>query len=917
MTSVKETKEPKPSINRARDLPWWKRLVLDPSYRKRVRRIATECYRKEMSVVRDFPEKLFSAEREYGVPLVSSSQYVQLEGESKWATRHPSTIMKTSSLKTLRDSATTTVLPVFGQDHESRVDDEIKRLFQQEKADNRLYGLSYIWDEQLPPMGFIRQWPPPHQGMWPTGCVHRQLQKVQLPSDRKAREALAHNPLFVHIYRQGGEFLGVWRQSLLLLRYKIICCALHEEALGSRNPNGEKKSSTRRAHLMYVPEFTSPLLRLQGDTTVSVMEGRVNVETISPPTTWEGLAPSPSKVHVDQGYLNWCAFHNSSPMVRQSVRDVYNMLPHDEDGRLTKDVFVEFVLDLLNLFFPLNNSASNIAIAEEEWAFRGTSELVSFDTFFEKFFSFPFIFLRNFEEVTRDMYVEVWCLIRICLLETEHTIHSSSRGITTNVTEVLKQRLEQDYEQTATRTLHRIPKQRSFTLNGGNSNANLDFQMVPKPKMAPLHSKGRPPPQQPRDIPALISGINGFTAEDVINLGCTDFHNTDNYKTYAMKRRILEECEDAPYKIPSSRQVLFAHKKAERLLAEDREANQLESPQIFLEVEEANDSLGTYVLGSPSSSTTGSVKSHNNRMESMKKRRDALEELENRHTIEKLLATSYWYRRRRQQRKKALNDAHTLVSRCHTSWEMFQYDVYEIPEENPTEVDDLIAFVLDLPDDFFVVDTSLRMRNTVYRVHESVRESRLPKVRKVDELQLFEERIKKEAESLWRERLYGTEKQSVKEGDSEAAQPEGSSTTVDDEVPPRLPAKSKRGFTSPKCGASPSSPRQRPGETGRLRPLLSALSKSPPRLDTTALVESPCRNGGCETPKPDRVTARRRREELEEEERILQKKEERVLGMRLRLKERMDAEYMRRVKLKSQRRSIPLVIRAAQRKNVD
>nr|CCC53859.1 conserved hypothetical protein, fragment [Trypanosoma vivax Y486] len=153
-------------------LPWWKRIVLDKSFRQNIRRLATSRYREEMRTLEHFPEQLAPVVWDDGKPLSSSSQYICLESDKPWSTRHPQKIVNVSSVRTLHNAAEGFALPSVVKSHEECVKQEMQALFDDERWGDRLYGLSYIWRDQLPPLGFIREWPDPHAAMWPPYLEH-------------------------------------------------------------------------------------------------------------------------------------------------------------------------------------------------------------------------------------------------------------------------------------------------------------------------------------------------------------------------------------------------------------------------------------------------------------------------------------------------------------------------------------------------------------------------------------------------------------------------------------------------------------------------------------------------------------------------------------------------------------------------
>lgn len=229
-------------------------------------------------------------------------------------------------------------------------------------------------------------------------------------------------------------FLGCYRQSRLLIHYKVYCRALHEEARLRSAPvlsrlthsdtaedDGEGRAAydaATRALLRNVPVIPFPVLRLQQqapELQPPASHFTPVLSTVSGTRCWEGLFPSSRVDLTAESHHVWRALRESA-LVQQAIRDVFEDLRHDKEGQLSKRTYVLFVLQLLELFFPTHLAATtHIAIAEEEWIYRGTTEHVGPRTFHEKFFGFPFIFMRDIAAVTEAALVEFWTLLRLCL----------------------------------------------------------------------------------------------------------------------------------------------------------------------------------------------------------------------------------------------------------------------------------------------------------------------------------------------------------------------------------------------------------------------------------------------------------------------------------------------------------------------
>ncbi|GET86303.1 hypothetical protein, conserved [Leishmania tarentolae] len=225
------------------------------------------------------------------------------------------------------------------------------------------------------------------------------------------------------------RFLGCYRQSRLLIHFKLYCRALYEEVrvrcgspathvIGRAGGHAPEYTPATEGPLAGVPAIPHPVLKLQehAPSLRKPYAHRIPVaSTMSGCRCWEGLYPVLGTNLATSAHQTWRQLRRSI-LVRQALRDIYDELPHDKEGLLDKRTFVLFVLQLLELFFPTRlPAATHIAIAEEEWVYRGTTEHVGPQTFHEKFFFFPFIFYRDIAAVTELQIVEFWTLVRICL----------------------------------------------------------------------------------------------------------------------------------------------------------------------------------------------------------------------------------------------------------------------------------------------------------------------------------------------------------------------------------------------------------------------------------------------------------------------------------------------------------------------
>ncbi|CCW62193.1 unnamed protein product [Phytomonas sp. EM1] len=196
-----------------------------------------------------------------------------------------------------------------------------------------------------------------------------------------------------------------------------------------------------------VPCIPRPVLRLQQvepPLQKPPLRSTPDLSCVQSARCWVGLFPSPHDLLLPDSLLKllglepidaaerkkiqlrmletWNYLHKESVIARQAVKDVFHRQGLDADMKLNKDGFTKFVLQLLNLFFPTHLPQMHLDIANEEWIYRGTTENVGFETFFEKFFSLPFIFHRDLALVTEHDYAEWWCIVRICLCESSEAI---------------------------------------------------------------------------------------------------------------------------------------------------------------------------------------------------------------------------------------------------------------------------------------------------------------------------------------------------------------------------------------------------------------------------------------------------------------------------------------------------------------
>ncbi|KAH8605128.1 hypothetical protein ERJ75_001660600 [Trypanosoma vivax] len=558
-------------------------------------------------------------------------------------------------------------------------------------------------------------------------------------------------------------------------------------------------------------------------------------------------------------------------MVRQSVRDIFDLLPRNEASQLTKETFVEFVLDLLNLFFPVNSAASNLAIAEEEWVYRGTNEMMSFDTFYERFFTFPFIFLRDIDNVSRNEYIEVWSLIRICLLENAETIWYSALEYSPETT---AQRLGQLGCKDANAAGKGEHDPQDVVAKGyrgggvrGDNNKGQGQHIVKAMKSFPS--------QRQVDFLPLLCGVGGVSKGDIYRLGGMNFHNSDNYKLFNAKRIVAEDYAEALSVLPASQRVAVVHKRGEWLLKKLERGG---AQQYSRDEEEHESNIAGSVVSSDatvSSTKTVSYSSAGTQREDMKQRHANVDAFDRQQELNRLLKSSLWYRRCCERNHQSVVGTDVLIIRSHTSWDMYQHDTYAIPREKPSDVDNLIAFVQNLPDEFFDEVDSLRMRESIYRSGLDARMGRIADA----------------SQPLWAKDGTTPELKTLSLQRAASGSNAHSSDTQSSFIQPTT-NNSPRAFS----------------ENGMSDPSEVCNSHFVSYLTATLEQQYKVRQ---EPPKPiiaGHKTAQRERLIKEEEERKERRKETRRMNVRQRLRDRLETEFVRYIESNSKRANLLLAV---------
>ncbi|KAL7705135.1 hypothetical protein N2W54_000966 [Lotmaria passim] len=518
-------------------------------------------------------------------------------------------------------------------------------------------------------------------------------------------------------------FLGCYRQSRLLIHYKIYCRALHEEArvrcgpplthvsensCSSRhasvnatscdehhhNNNNNSSSSSRfssstffydkgtSALLRGVPAIPFPVLRLQErPPTLRQPHARATPElsTISEARSWVGLFPFAKVDLTSNPHQAWRLLRESA-LVQQAIRDIFEDLPHDAEGLVNKRTFILFVLQLLELFFPTHLSSTlHVAIAEEEWVYRGTTEHVGPHTFHEKFFGFPFIFLRDIGAVTEAELVEFWSILRVCLRAQQQELQARARLA----------------ENPATAAANMAPEELL---------ASLHF-LVPLTSFDPVQLRtlvAHPPPAfDPAVYDRFCLLTEAFSRDPVVR------------------------------RAPRAQQLAVARTRVEKQLrvlqAQRRLDEQAKAASAPKTTRPLSDPLGT------SAGATLRIGVENAVQREREEQQQRAEEEEKRAVIEQ---SAYYQRRQRHLRERAAV-ALSGIDCASSSWELHRADVYEPPsrhhgtdrtvstnDEEAEDVEDaLLDYLEDVPPDVFNGRVSLRERYLLHAGYQLRRQA--------------------------------------------------------------------------------------------------------------------------------------------------------------------------------------------------
>ncbi|CAD2220484.1 hypothetical protein ADEAN_000800600 [Angomonas deanei] len=515
-------------------------------------------------------------------------------------------------------------------------------------------------------------------------------------------------------------YYGTYRQSLLLLHFKVYCRALQEEwrcrrdgglarvmgpQQGAPTNLREDQRLEERYYASAVPQVHFPVLRVQSASPPLREERKrhtVDLLQVAPPSSTLGLIEPPPSDPSSTGYHNFQHLHHTSAIVKQVLRDIFDALPKlDEDGketnshlpkdRIGKDSFMQFMLNLLNLFFPTLLVDVHLDIAEEEWVYRGTTSLLSFETFFEKLFTFPFIFYRNYEQVTEEAYAEFWSLVYVCLFKTE-----------------------------------------------GRS----------KPENTAVAVSGRKV--------SLLAPLSGFTNEQLAVLYSTDYHYDKAVFEYQRQAQDVlasrVERDDRMKLLPEGQRRAIAHTMARREI--DTEAQKRKFLDSTLKGKESEERENTREDHEEAGSPVVEKVHRVDLVQAEKEENDRIERERAEHTrLQRLLDTSYDYQEKERRRQARFRQAVSQVETTTSSWNLHEETVYHLPEEGerelyysvagpaphggsttlapprnrnyvPTEEEnEMIRYLREAPDEVFEGNVSLREKFLTYKGYEAERQT--------------------------------------------------------------------------------------------------------------------------------------------------------------------------------------------------
>ncbi|CCW69527.1 unnamed protein product [Phytomonas sp. Hart1] len=562
------------------------------------------------------------------------------------------------------------------------------------------------------------------------------------------------------------QLLGTFRQSLLLIHFKVYCCALHDEvqqrhdghllnlenvqtqhahSIASSTANEKKlfsrervtstgKKTAKRQNteddsvlLAEVPHIPRPILRLQeGELPLLNPHKRntPNLSHVQPARCWVGLFPTPQDLLLPNSVLDalhipqmdpserkelqqrtlqtWNYLHTESVIARQAVRDVFHHLDLDADRQLNKEGYTKFVRHLLDLFFPTHLPQLHLDIAAEEWIYRGTTENVGFDTFFEKFFPLPFIFNRDLVSTTENDYAEWWCIVRICLFKGTETMMEELRSL------------------------------RCFELFGESS-----IQTDRAAAAIPRTLSGM------RCCGGLASPGPRLRRRASVSVGCSFLVPLTNFTEGQI--RVLQDRNPAEARIcfKSQRASAQGRKEGERgrrvslMLGASLGEGESSWCGTPVEVEPVGRVRGGKGVGSSAFAEDGHRGAIFHPPRTLDSgmwgsfaegsRAAAAERVQLESDLDAILPGSHLYQRRRKRLQSAYQRAITRTANTTSSWETFYSDDPDMIQSSPPPVsyeDRLLEFVQDLPEEMFDKLTSLRDRFPIYEAYSEERRRR-------------------------------------------------------------------------------------------------------------------------------------------------------------------------------------------------
>ena len=253
-------------------------------------------------------------------------------------------------------------------------------------------GVTYKWNSSFPPWGYVvlpatkpvlegklvvnvmqspsaTLPPPPKDDDKVKLVVHKNLSLARFQTSLTGRSSPEH---LAPEAPPATRFVGALRCSFRLLRWRFTCQSLHDyvdnHAFGREDPE----------MLDGVPRV-GDLQQIIGYRRDDVSEARYN-------------------------YLY------QSEVCRTAIKRVYDELDKDINNRIPKAAWVEFSLDMYNLFMPSFYSHDNIRVAEDEWICRATLEKPDFSAFYRFFFDIPLMLMRA-ESLNEEQCEHFWAFV--------------------------------------------------------------------------------------------------------------------------------------------------------------------------------------------------------------------------------------------------------------------------------------------------------------------------------------------------------------------------------------------------------------------------------------------------------------------------------------------------------------------------